>query len=61
MIEILYICDGEADGCRKSYCKYNGMGDCAHTTQREHARYKPPREFTTIGEDCFVEKERADD
>lgn len=41
----LYVCDGNAEGCRKNFCSFAGTGDCAHTTDKRHARYKGPREW----------------
>lgn len=42
---LLYVCDGSADGCKKTFCKFDGNGDCYLTTQEHHARYNPPREW----------------
>lgn len=47
-IERIYVCDGNADGCLKKYCKFNGSGGCEHTSQREHARYDPPRKWRKL-------------
>lgn len=40
-----YVCDGAVPGCRRSYCLFNGTGECAHTEDKAHARYAPPREW----------------
>lgn len=54
-----YVCDGNADGCAKTFCKYNGTGDCQHTKQKGHARYGKPREWETpFGPNLYVEKVR---
>ena len=37
---IVYICDGDADGCRKTCCAYlHSDGECMRTTQEHHAKY----------------------
>ena len=37
---IAYICDGNADGCRKTCCAYLHIdGECMRTTQEHHAKY----------------------
>lgn len=37
---IVYICDGNADGCRKRGCAYlHSDGECMRTTQEHHAKY----------------------
>ena len=64
-IDRLYVCDGDADDCAKTYCKHAGNGECAHTTQRAHALYPPPRrwvhrwEFESTGRNIYVEQERS--
>lgn len=35
----LYVCDGDVPTCAKSFCCYNGSGECQHTSDKEHARY----------------------
>ena len=35
----LYVCDGKVPTCGKSYCHYNGNGECRHTTDESHALY----------------------
>lgn len=60
----LYVCDGDAEGCEKTYCKFAGRGECSHTTQRGHARYGTPRKWEhlwakdPLGNEVYVEKER---
>ena len=41
----LYICDGKLPSCAKTYCKFNGTGECMHTKDKLHARYDPPRQW----------------
>ena len=36
---MLYVCDGKVPSCAKSFCYYNGKGDCHHTTDESHALY----------------------
>lgn len=36
---MLYVCDGIKPDCPKDYCKWLGKGECAHTSDVEHARY----------------------
>lgn len=63
---ILYLCDGKAPNCKKTCCAHNGMGDCRHTTQWEHALHKDADvskfEMVPAGEDrlLFVEPYDAD-
>ena len=38
--DVLYLCDGKVPNCEKTCCAHNGMGDCWHTTQLEHALHK---------------------
>ena len=57
----MYICDGNVPECRKSFCAFNGRGDCMHTQDKSHARYGPPREWTVEmagGKRVLFEKER---
>ena len=35
----LYVCDGKVPACAKTFCHYNGTGDCRHTTDESHALY----------------------
>lgn len=55
---VLYLCDGKVPDCEKTYCAHNGMGDCRHTTQLEHAMHKDVdvSTFKTIpvGEDELI-------
>lgn len=44
----LYMCDGDVPGCRKTYCAFNGTGDCCHTEDKSHARYEPPRRWDVM-------------
>ena len=37
---MLYVCDGKVPACAKTFCHYNGTGDCRHTTDESHALYE---------------------
>ena len=57
----LYICDGKATGCRRTACAFNGTGDCMHTSDKSHARYRGPREWEvgeSAGKTVLIEKAR---
>lgn len=57
----LYICDGKVPTCRKTYCAFNGTGECMHTEDKSHARYDGPREWDiefASGRTVFYERER---
>lgn len=57
----LYICDGDIPECNKSFCGFNGNGNCTHTADEGHARYNPPRDWSRLwvsGNLVFFEKER---
>lgn len=56
----LYVCDGSAGGCERTFCKFEGNGDCMHTSQEEHARYGPPRSWRQLDDSTFVEVEREE-
>ena len=43
----LYVCDGKVPTCKKSYCYYNGTGECRHTTDESHALY-PMHDFAAF-------------
>ena len=61
MREKLYICDGDAEVCRKTFCAFNGTGDCMHTADKRHARYGKPREWDVVetgGRTVLFEKAR---
>ncbi len=53
--EILYLCDGELEECKKSNC-YKNNGSCNHTSDIRHAK-----NFHKISETrpVFYEKEAA--
>ena len=58
-----YICDGKLPSCAKSYCKFNGTGDCMHTQDKSHARYGPPRQWNVNdygGRTVLIEKWRGE-
>ena len=59
----LYICDGEVPDCSKRYCKFKGTGECMHTQDKSHARYKPPRQWNVddrVGRTVLIEKWRGE-
>lgn len=63
MTKRLYICDGKVPTCHKTFCAYNGTGDCMHTSNIKHARYKSPREWRVYksgSETILFERERPD-
>ena len=37
---MLYVCDGKVPACAKTFCYYNGTGECRHTTDESHALYE---------------------
>ena len=56
-----YVCDGKVPTCRKTYCAFNGTGECMHTADKEHARYEGPRKWTVkfiSGNAIFYEEEK---
>ena len=61
----LYICDGNKDDCPKTYCKYNGSGECNHTINESHAKYGAAEKITPdrfyIYDDMAVEIDREEE
>lgn len=61
MVQVAYVCDGRAEGCKKIRC-----GDqCRHTTQRRHALYgavddpaKYPERFKEIVPGKWIETQK---
>lgn len=59
-----YICDGKIPDCRKTCCAFLGLGDCMHTANKKHARYRPPREWDIVAagsKTSLVERLRPND
>lgn len=56
-----YVCDGKVPKCKKTYCGFNGTGECMHTEDKEHARYDSHDDWSVKfdhGRTLFFEKVR---
>ena len=62
---VLYLCNGKKEGCAKTYCKYNGTGECKHTMSESYAKYGSAEKITAdrfaIFDDMAVEIDREAD
>ena len=56
-MELLYVCNGEVESCKKSNCMFNGNGECMHTTDISYSRYDPPRKWDVV-DGVYIEKVR---
>ena len=43
---VLYVCDGNKADCTKTFCKYNGSGECNHTMSEGNAKYGVAEKIT---------------
>lgn len=61
---VLYVCDGKKEDCPKTYCKYNGSGECKHTMSESNAKYGAAEQITedrfVITDDMAVEIDREE-
>lgn len=61
---VLYVCNGKREDCSKTYCKYNGSGECNHTMSESYAKYGVAEQITTdrfqIYDDIAVEIDREE-
>lgn len=64
-MKVLYVCDGNKADCTKTFCKYNGSGECNHTMSEENAKYVVPERITAdrfyVCDDVAVEIDREED
>lgn len=62
---VLYVCDGKKEDCPKTYCKYNGSGECKHTMSESHAKYGAAEKITAdrfaIFDDMAVEIDKEEE
>ena len=52
-MKTVYICNGKKEDCRKTGCKYTGMGSCRHTCDPHYALHDPKDQH-------FIQTERGD-
>ena len=61
---VLYVCNGKREDCSKTYCKYNGSGECNHPMSESYAKYGVAEKITTdrfqIYDDIAVEIDREE-
>lgn len=62
---VLYVCDGNKADCTKTFCKYNGSGECNHTMSEVNAKYGVAEQITAdrfvICDDMAIEIDREED
>lgn len=54
-LDVIYLCNGDATECKKTFCAFNGTGECTHTRRLEHALHKE------VSFDGLAEAPEADD
>lgn len=63
-MNVLYICDGKNIHCSKTWCKYNGTGECKHTMSEFYAKYGAVEQITAdrfiVCDDTAIEIDRED-
>ena len=63
-MNVLYICDGKKEDCAKTYCQYNGTGECKHTMSESNAKYGAAEKITAdrfaICDDMAIEIDREE-
>lgn len=63
-MRVMYICDGQRSGCKKTICKYLGRGGCKYTMSEINAKYGKAEQITedrfVITDDLAIEIERAE-